>query len=319
MTRFYDLASLTKPLVTAPLALAFLDLDADRRWALGFHDRETPLTVRQLLSHSSGLPPWRPFTSEPLATQLQRLVPDHPLLRPATPDLATYSDLNYRLLAESVVAETGVPFTKLGTASGLDAAPWRETPISLPDAPDAEAWRLATDRPLPPRDPHLPQDANARAGMPGHAGFGATAPQLRAALARWVAAGWPDRMAVETAEGENGTRWGLGLQILFDGNGRFGQLLAKLPLGLGLQVLEDSTQEAPAAAPPAVAPDPGRPSGWWFHLGYTGPALFYRPADRSCIALLLHRRGPGGAMLDVETLRARRWEALVQFVGQCDG
>jgi hypothetical protein len=24
-------------------------------------------------------------------------------------------------------------------------------------------------------------------------------------------------------------------------------------------------------------------------------------------------------MLDVETLRARRWEVLVQFVGQCDG
>lgn len=92
MNRFYDLASLAKPLVTAPLALAFLDLDADRRWTLGFHDRETPLTVRQLLSHTSGLPPWRPFTGEALAIQLRRAVVGHPLLRPATLGLATYSD-----------------------------------------------------------------------------------------------------------------------------------------------------------------------------------------------------------------------------------
>lgn len=118
MTPFYDLASLAKPLVTAPLALACLDLDADRRWALGFHDRETPLTVRQLLSHSSGLPPWRPFTDEPVAEQLRHPVPDHPLLRPATPGLATYSDLNYRLLAELVERETGVPFARLGASSG---------------------------------------------------------------------------------------------------------------------------------------------------------------------------------------------------------
>ncbi len=89
MTRVYDLASLTKPLVTAPLALAFLDLDADRRWALGFHDRDTPLTVRQLLSHSSGLPPWRPFTGEPMAVQLRREVAGHPLLRPASPPTPT--------------------------------------------------------------------------------------------------------------------------------------------------------------------------------------------------------------------------------------
>ncbi|HEY3271590.1 MAG TPA: serine hydrolase domain-containing protein [Geothrix sp.] len=318
MSRFYDLASLTKPLVTAPLALAFLDLDADRRWALGFHDRGTPLTARQLLSHSSGLPPWRPFIGEPLAVQLRRPVPDHPLLRPATPGLATYSDLNYRLLAELLETETGVPFAKLGAASGLSPAPWPAAPEPVPDGPDAAAWALAADETLPPREAHLPHDANARAGMPGHAGFGTTAPQLKLALARWAAAGWPDRMAVETAEGEHGTRWGLGLQVLFAGSGRFGQLLSKLPLGLGTHVLEDPSQALPPVAP-ALAASPGGPSGWWFHLGYTGPALFYRPADRSCIALLLHRSGPDGAMLDVEALRARRWEALVRFVGQYGG
>ncbi|WP_257311996.1 serine hydrolase domain-containing protein [Geothrix fuzhouensis] len=318
MSAFYDLASLTKPLVTAPLALAFLDLEADRRWALGFHDRLLPLTVRQLLSHSAGLPPWRPYTGEAVAAQLRRAVPDHPLLRPATPGLATYSDLNYRLLAELLEAETRVPFRKLGLASGLSPAPWVEAPQYVPDGPDAAAWTLATDAPLPPRAAHLPHDANARAGMPGHAGFGTTAPQLEAALTRWVAAGWPHRMALDVAEGEQGSRWGLGLQVLFSGTGRFGQLLSRLPQGIGIHVLDEPTHALPAAAP-ALRSETGGPSGWWFHLGYTGPALFYRPADQSCIALLLHRSRPDGLMLDVEALRARRWETLARFVGQWKG
>lgn len=309
MNAFYDLASLAKPLVTAPLALAFLDLDADRRWALGFHERETPLTVRQLLSHSSGLPPWRPFTGEPLAVQLRRPVPDHPLLRPATPGLATYSDLNYHLLADLLEAETGVPFAKLGAASGLSPAPWREAPVEVPDGPDAAAWLLAAEAPVPPRHRHLPHDANARAGMCGHAGFGATASQLHAVLSGWVASDWPERMAVETAAGTNGTLWGLGLQILPAGSGYFGQLLSKIPRGSFLHVLEDTTDSEPDAAPP-LDPDPGLPSGWWFHLGYTGPALFYRPSDRACLALLIHRRGPSGELLGVEKLRGRRWQAL---------
>jgi len=309
----YDLASLAKPLVTAPLALAFLDLDADRRWTLGFHDRETPLTVRQLLSHSSGLPPWRPFTREPIAAQLRRPVSGHPLLRPATPGLATYSDLNYRLLGELLVAETGVPFARLGAASGLSPAPWTDLPVEVPDGPDAAAWVLATDHPFPPRQPGLPHDANARAGMAGHAGFGAAAPQLRAALDRWVAAGWPDRMAVETAEGEDGAHWGLGLQVAFTGSGRFGQLLLRLPMDLGIHVVEGSSAGLPPP-PPGLAPDPGPPSGWWFHLGYTGPALFFRPADGACVALLIHRRDPGGELLDAATLQARRWQVLQAWI-----
>lgn len=310
---FYDLASLAKPLVTAPLALAFLDLDADRRWALGFHDRETPLTVRQLLSHRSGLPPWRPFTGESVAAQLRQPVSGHPLLRPATPGLATYSDLNYRLLAELLVAETGVPFASLGAASGLSPAPWWQTPTEVPDGPDAAAWALATDRPLPPRHSHLPQDANARAGMAGHAGFGATAPQLRAALARWVAADWPARMAVAAVPGEDGTRWGLGLQVTFSSGGRFGRLLAELPEGLGIHVLEGTSDAAPPPAPP-LDPESGAPSGWWFHLGYTGPALFYRPSDQACLVLLAHRQGPHGELLDAEALRARRWHLLAGWI-----
>ena len=185
--------------------------------------------------------------------------------------------------------------SRAGRASGLSPAPWRAVP-GRSGWPDAAAWRLATERPLPPRDAHLPHDANARAGMPGHAGFGTTAPQLEAALARWVAAGWPDRMAVETAAGENGARWGLGLQVLFAGSGHFGQLLSRLPQGLGIHVLEDPTQAVPAAAP-ALAPTPACPPAGGSTWATRAPPSSTGPRIGSCVALLLHRGGPGGRCL----------------------
>jgi len=315
---FFDLASLTKQLVTAPLALARLDLDRDRREELGFTDRAEPLTVRQLLSHSAGLSPWLPFTGEPLAAQLRRQ-PEGlpPKLRPGPPGVSLYSDLGYRLLAELLERQTGQPFAQLGeAASGLTPAPWRVPPPFAPQGVDAELWRQAEpELPMPPRAPELPNDANARAGMAGHAGFGTDPAQLEAALGRWVASGVPLRMACDTAQGD-GSRWGLGLQRALTGSGRFAEVLAGVTLGLGgiHVVVHDGAERVPPA--PALASEPGPASPFWFHLGYTGPALFYRPEDGFCLALLAHRLGPEGELLEAEGLRARRWAALVKAVGR---
>lgn len=312
---FYDLASLTKPLVTAPLAHAFLDMDADRRFALGFHDRDEPLTVRQMLCHAGGLPPWRPFTGEAVADQLCRLATGHPLLRAAKAGEATYSDLGYRLVAQLVERETRVPFARLGVAmSGLAPAPWREAPVQVPNGPDADAWRAAEpELPLPAPDPHRPHDLNARAGMAGHAGFGATMGQLRNWLLIWSKQ-WAPRMCVEASREADGSLWGLGLRAAHRGPGRFAELLHDFPLGsLGeVRVLEWPVEDRDAPAP-ELGSELGQPSGWWCHFGFTGPALFFRPEDGACLALLLHRRGPRGELLDAEALRSRRWAVLSRF------
>ena len=319
---FYDLASLTKALVTAPLALDHLDPDLDRRAQLGFQDLPEPITVRQLLSHASGLPPWLPYTGEALADQLHRGFPRgaHPLLREGRRGTAVYSDLGYRLLAELLEAEGGKPFGDLGQGlSGLQPAPWGDYPVAVPDGPDAEAWGLAAPgQPLPPRRADLPHDANARAGMRGHAGFGGSPAALSAWLGGWVAAGYPVRMAADTALGDGGERWGLGLQRALQGPGRFGALLVRLPRGpLGCEVVADA---ATALDPPAPSLEPaGDPTDWWFHLGYTGGALFVRPGDGSAILLLCHRRGPTGELLDAEALRARRWRMLAALVARRAG
>lgn len=278
---FFDLASLAKPLVTAPLALAHLDLDKDRRGVLGFTERAEALTVRQLLSHSSGLPPWFPYRPGCLAEDLAAFSGwgRHALLTPGRVGSFLYSDLGYRMLAELLARETGQSFAALGeAATGLLAAPWSEAPRAVPDGQDADAWRLACPHwPFPPQAPGLPHDANARAGMMGHAGFGTSPEGMARVLERWLAGGFPDRMAVDTVQAADGARWGLGLQRALTGAGRFGSLLAQLPPGPGgIHVLvEDSTELPPPA--PAVHGASGEPSAFWFHLAYTGPALFLSP------------------------------------------
>jgi CubicO group peptidase (beta-lactamase class C family) len=317
MAPFFDLASLAKPLVTAPLALDYLDPDMDRREQLGFTARLEPLTVRQLLSHSSGLPPWLPYTGEPLPVQLVRgfRAGSHPLLREAVVGQSTYSDLNFRMLGELLELETGRPFMALGAeSSGLSPAPWNVKPTSVPDGPDAEAWRIAEPLvPVPERLPTLPHDANARAGMRGHAGFGASPEQLRICLERWISKGFPQRMAQDTAKAQDGSCWGLGLQRSLSGTSRLGQLLAKIPgtfKGIRLLVSE-STELSPGL--PMEGP-PEAPTEWWMHFGYTGPALFIRPQDGACICLLLHRRGPAGELLDASQVHARRWSMLNAWI-----
>jgi len=315
---WFDLASLAKPLVTAPLALAQLDLDLDRRDQLGFQDRPDPLTVRQLLSHSAGLPSWLPYTGEPLAAQLRRGFPlgAHPKVQAGSAGVSCYSDLGYRLLAELLEQEIGRPFAQLGAEnSGLVPAPWATAPAFAPQGPDADMWRLLEPGlAFPPRDPHLPNDANARAGMQGHAGFAAPAAGMTGCLERWLASGVPWRMSVDTARGADGSRWGLGLQRALTGAGRFGDLLATLAPGCsGLHLLVDPRRDFSPPAP-ALAQPPGPPSAFWFHLGFTGPALFFRPEDGLCIAILAHRLGPAGELLDGEQLRARRWEILAAGV-----
>jgi len=316
----FDLASLTKPLVTATLAHERLDLDIDRRGQLGLEAWPLPMTVRQLLSHSAGLPPWLPFTGEALADQLARGFPAgaHPLLREGQQGEAVYSDLGYRLLAELLERETGQDWRSLGAQrTGLQPSPWAEAPTPVPDGPDAEAWRLAEPGlPLPPQAPGLPHDANARAGMKGHAGFGATPDQMRTWLQEWTTSGLPARMAVDTAQGRDGSNWGLGLQRCFSGPGRFGQLLSGLPATLaGVHVVASTETQATEAAP-ALEAQPGAPTDFWMHFGYTGPALFVRPATGLGLVLLLTRRGPAGELLDIEALRARRWQWLRNWLAE---
>lgn len=315
---FFDIASLTKCLVTAPLALIHLGLDKDRRAQLGFRGRPEILTVRQLLSHSAGLPSWLPFTGERLADQLKRGYPagEHPLIKEGAVGTSLYSDLGFRLLADLLEKETGRNWQELGQElTGLMPAPWNETPVCMPDGPDIEAWHIAEPYfPAPERACGLPHDANARNGMKGHAGFGANPEQLKDWLTRWMQLGFPGRMSVNEACTEEGRIWGLGLQAVSDD---FAVILSQLPTGFnGVHLIESDTKELPILKNNGLSP---KSCNFWMHTGFTGPAIFVNHEEGLCIVLLLHRLGPDGQLLDAATLHQRRLSLMEGWIsGQCN-
>jgi CubicO group peptidase (beta-lactamase class C family) len=317
----FDLASLTKPLVTAPLALEHLDLDRDWGPELGFKDWSGPVTPRRLLSHSAGLPPWLPYTGVPLSEQMAEQMSGfgawgrHALLREAKWGESTYSDLGYRLLAEILEMELGQDWRSLGEKfTGLAGAPWGEAPVQMPPGADHGAWPLATAAPFPASQEGMPHDANARAGMKGHAGFGATPESARGWLIAW-ARKFPPLMAVETCHSADGETWGLGIQRLKKGPGGFAELLDAKDIRGANVVAYAGFDEPPQVGSRVPAGPLDGPSDWWFHLGYTGPALFVMPGDGACVLLLCHRLAGSPGLLPVDALRARRWQMLNDFKG----
>jgi hypothetical protein len=214
------------------------------------------------------------------------------------------------LLAEILEIATGQKWKAMGeNMSGLHAAPWAKCPISMPPGADLVAWKLATDAPFPEQCLSLPHDANARAGMNGHAGFGANTESAANWLGRWCQK-YPAIMAVEANHSNDGQIWGLGLQRLREGQSSFVELLNRLATN-GPHVIADEGTDEPRPVQPHV---PAAPSEWWFHLGYTGPALFVRPRDGTCVLLLCNRLKNKSELLNIKELRARRWQLLKEFV-----
>ena len=117
LNTIYDFASLTKPLVTALLVVrlaerGLLDLKAPLADYLSEFDAEEKrkITLTQLLTHTSGLPNWRPLYLEAknradVPSAIARI-----LLEPQLPDAprdVIYSDLNYVLLSFALETITG--------------------------------------------------------------------------------------------------------------------------------------------------------------------------------------------------------------------
>ena len=335
---FYDLASCTKAVVTAPLALEFLDLEKDRREQLGFvgkFARAEPLTVRNLLSHSSGLPPWLPYqegVSVPETIMAFNRWGEHPLLRKGDMMKSVYSDLNFRCLAHLLEIELGKRYSEICAKRGLPYRPWdgdSQVPIFIPDGPDKETWILAHPEGIdsyPDRRGNMPHDANSRAGMNGHAGAGATAAQYQRSLEAWLAEGWPQKQACATSKSEEGVTWGLGLWNVYDGPGCYGDILGRIEregntaLEGKVIVVEETTTELSDPVEKAVVQggDAGNGQGnstnWWMHTGFTGPLVFYNTGLKCVLGVLAHRRGPNGEMIDMDQRRARHYHALSQLL-----
>ena len=191
----YDLASLTKVigLTTAVMMLVDsgkLDLEAPvQQYVPAFQGaNKERVLIRHLLTHSSGLPAWRPLYAESATReQALALVDTTPLLRQPG-DTFIYSDLGAIVLTQAVEAVAGQRldsfltrhlFEPLGMSSTLYLPPesWRSR-IAPTENDTAFRHRLMHG------EVH-DENAGRLGGVSGHAGLFSTAPDL-ARFAQWL-------------------------------------------------------------------------------------------------------------------------------------
>ena len=191
----YDIASLTKVVATTTLVAKLtegdfpvrLDLDAPvsrylPEWTSGPQPEwRRRVTVRHLLTHTSGLPPFKEYwrTSKSKQDTLDRIFAEPLEYEPGTKEV--YSDLGIILMAEIIERLTGKPldelareniFSPLAMSSTMYKPPKKIWPMIAPTEIDNQYRHRLVQGEV--------HDENAAAigGVSGHAGVFSTAPDL---------------------------------------------------------------------------------------------------------------------------------------------
>lgn len=330
----FDLASLTKPLVGATVALALVD-----RGVISLDEEITHLlpelgrlhgegvTVRRILSHTAGLHGWRPLYvwargSAEVLGAIDRLG-----LASAPGTRVEYSDLGFIALGLALERASGRPLDELAAELVFDVVGLERTSY-LPSAPreafavtergnaferrmaewaglEFASWR--TDF-----HPGEVNDGNAHYGLHGvsaHAGLFSDAHEVGLLGEMWRGGGaWTDHrvlseavVALATEDASGGHDRGLGWDLMK----RHGPTLDEL------------TRADAGFFPPTGSPWVPRASGELLspaafgHTGFTGTSLWIDPA-RELVAVLLTNATHPHVDLEkpVNALRARFHNAV---------
>ena len=313
-TRF-DLASLTKAVVTAPLVwyavgqgALRLD-DPARRWLPDWRGGGG-VTVCHLLTHTSGLPAWLPLYEEGSPEAIwERLMGLELEQAPGT--RAVYSDMGFLLLGRLLERCLGAPLDALARQIVLGPLEMDATRFVRHVAGEAleraggvaatEATAVAAHQGAALCGEVHDENAWALGGVAAHAGLFGTASDLlrwgRAVLGADQAPGaaWPIPSSV--------VRWAL--SSLGGVRGEDGALLGSHLGGLDTPSGERST------AGPVVAREPaGVTVG---HLGFTGTSLWIDRSRRLVMTLLTNRVHPSREAEGIREVRVALHEAAVRL------
>ncbi len=306
----YDLASLTKVVVTTTLSMILVDegkLDLDARVHAFFPAFSGPakerVTVRQLLTHSGGLQWWAPLYKElqGKAAYLERIVAMDLAYEPGAKSV--YSDLGIVLLGDILERVGGAPFEKLARRRVFE-------PLGMKDAryrPPAELLRAdRADRERPLAGPGRPRrGARRERPRPGRGGAPRGAlrdrlrprPPRRDAPRRRVVRGEADRLPCHR-------------RALHGAGGR-PRLLPRPRLG------HAHRRVGPRAA--RRAGEPGYSSAGsllsarsFGHTGFTGTSMWMDPERELYVILLTNRVHPTRENNAIREVRAQVADAAVR-------
>jgi len=305
----YDLASLTKVigLTTAVMMLVDsgkLDLEAPvQRYVPAFQGLgKERVTIRNLLTHSSGLPAWRRLYAEATTREeALALVDTTPLLRQPG-DTFAYSDLGAIALTQAVEAVTGRWLNDFLDARLFGPLDMQSTRFLPP-----QSWR---DRIAPTENDSSfrhrilrgevhDENAGRLGGISGHAGLFSTATDL-AKFAQWL---------LRTRQGVLTPGWQPGVNQ------------PKLRSELALEFTR--RQNIPPGSSRALGwdtPSPNSSAGTklgpnaFGHTGFTGTSIWIDPDRDLFIILLTNRVNPTRANTKILQVRRRVADLVVDAV-----
>ena len=303
----YDIASLTKVVATTTLVAKLvegdfavpLDLDAKierylPEWASGPNTewRHT-VTVRHLLTHTSGLPPFKEYwrTSKNKQNTLTKIFAEPLDYEPGTKEV--YSDLGIILMAEIIERLTGRTlddlarsyiFSPLGMQDTMYRPPKKLWPQTAPTEIDNNLRHRLVQGEV--------HDENAFAigGVSGHAGLFSTAPDLSAFCQMLLNGGVYAHQ-----------------RILH--RGTIAQFTTPQQLSGGTRTLG------------WAVPTEGGSSGHYFsahsfgHTGFTGTSIWIDPDRQLFVVMLTNRVHPTRENTKIQQVRPALHDAVMQALG----
>ena len=306
-TTMYDIASLTKVVVTTTLVAKLaegdfavpLDLDAKierflPEWASGPQPEwRHRVTVRHLLTHTSGLPPFKEYwrTSKSKQDTLTKIFAEPLEYEPGTKEV--YSDLGIILMAEIIERLTGrslddlansLVFSPLGMKNSVYKPPKKLWPKIAPTEIDNNYRHRLIQGEV--------HDENAYAigGVSGHAGVFSTAPDLAAFCQMLLNGGvYAHQRILRRAT--------------------VTQFTTPQQLSGGIRTLG------------WAVPTPGGLSGRYFsehsfgHTGFTGTSIWIDPDRQLFVVFLTNRVHPTRENQKIQQVRRDLHDAVMQALG----
>src|SRR5216684_999232 len=303
----YDIASLTKAVATTTLVAKLvegdfavpLDLDAKierylPEWANGPNaDWRHRVTVRHLLTHTSGLPAFKEYwrTSKGKQDTLARIFAEPLEYEPGTREI--YSDLGIILMAEIVERLTGRNldeltrediFSPLGMSHTMYLPPKRIWPTIAPTEIDTQLRHRLIQGEV--------HDENAFAigGVSGHAGIFSTAPDLAAFC-----------------------------QMLLNGGVYAHHRILRRSTIAQFTVPQELSNRTRTLG--WVVPSEGGFSGHFYsahsfgHTGFTGTSIWIDPDRQLFVVLLTNRVHPTRENTKIQAARVALHDAVMQALG----